>query len=751
MKNHRPNHRHVFVRSALSVGIAAALLGGTPAFAESTSARRDAPPKTLEEVLVTSQRRSEDIQQVPISIVARSGEDLDRQGVSNAAGLQSIVPSLSIQPQTSGNTFVNIRGVGLQQSNPTASNGIAWYVDNVYIPLYNNEVDAFYDVSDVEVLRGPQGTLVGSNANGGAIFINSVQPSFDKVKGFVRQQFGSFDDNRTEAAINLPLSDMFAARVAVIRETQDSFTNNIGEQPPNGAIITTNNQPGNVDYNSARFLLTFKPSDSFYATLRYESYSSKNDGPALKPNMAEYPQNPHFNPDAYDPVAASMQKNAFKIDYDTVQYYHVDGKRTGLNAVWNITDALELKSVTGYVEGGERDLVDIDASSASSNQTLLRKTNWRSFTQEFDLLSTSDSPLQWVMGVYYSNASVPLALTFSNPTNPPPINNISIITNSLHTNEAVFGSATYSFSPQWSATLGARYSHDELPFKEKLCTGFLQACGDYQTDDNKWTGTGKLNFQATPDTLFYASIASGYKSGGVNLHNSVPSFGISFDPPPFEPETNVVEELGVKTTMFDNHLRLSADVYNSDYKHYQIQQFLGGNPYTQGPGKAKIYGAEAEASAVFGALRFDLGGSYMNATVSEDFSYVQSGGAPLTVTSGTEMPYSPKSQFTAGVQYDFFVGEGTLTPMLQFQYVASQYVLITHEAQPQPDTQMKSHNTLDFRLTYTAPEHWSVQGYVTNLTDREYVASISASPQPAANGLLTGAPRQVGVKLGYEF
>src|ERR1700683_3720020 len=206
----------------------------------------------LQEVVVTAQRRSENLQRVPISAVARSGDELVTEGVYNSPSLPNLAPSLSIQPSTTGATFVNIRGVGLQQTNPASSNGVAFYLDGVYEPNYSNGVDTFYDIGDVEVLRGPQGTLVGSNADGGAIFINSVKPSFDSVKGYVEQTVGRFADYRTEGAVNLPLSDMFAARVSVVRETQNSFTDNVGAQPPTGIIPANNNQPGNVDYSEAQ-------------------------------------------------------------------------------------------------------------------------------------------------------------------------------------------------------------------------------------------------------------------------------------------------------------------------------------------------------------------------------------------------------------------------------------------------------------------------------------------------------------------
>ncbi len=713
-----------------------------------------APPDTqsgasqeLQEVVVTAQRRSENLQQVAISAVARSGDELVTEGVYNSQNLPNLTPSLSIQPSTTGATFVNIRGVGLQQTNPASSNGVAFYLDGVYEPNYSNGVDTFYDIGDVEVLRGPQGTLVGSNADGGAIFINSVLPSFDKVKGYVEQTIAQYADYRTEGAVNLPLSDMFAARIAFVRETQNSFTNNVGAQPPTGLIPPNNNQPGNVDYSEARIQLSFKPSDSFVSTLRFEPYSSSNDGPASKPDMANFTaaKNPEFNTAAYDPYATSIQNRPYTIDYNAAQYFSVQGSRTALTSVWNITDRIELKSVTGYSSAHEKDFEDIDQSSAPGNFTQTRTNYYHTATQEFDLLSTSNDPLQWVLGAYYLDSSDPLRLTFNDP---PPLPSVSLDLVSKHRTEAVFGSATYKLTDQWSASLGARYSADQLPFDEMLCTGFPQPCGSYNTSDTETTWSAKLNYQITPDTLVYLSGASGYKAGGVNLQIA----DIGFTPPAFKPETNVVEEIGIKTTVLDHHLRLDIDGYNSNYDNYQIQQFLGGLPYTQGPGKSRIYGAEAEAIGVFDALRFDAGFSYMHATVSQDFVYAQNFGPPVTVASGTSLPYAPRYMLNVGVQYTIALpAGGSLTPRLQYQYQDSQYDIITHAALPQPDQVLPSHSTLDAHLTYAMADRWSIEGYMTNLTNRIYVATIQLSPQPTANGLLYGPPRQYGARLTYRF
>jgi iron complex outermembrane receptor protein len=697
---------------------------------------------TVGEVVITAERREENLQNVPVAATARSGDQLRVAGVNGVGQLQNISPGLSIQPPVTSETFINIRGVGIQQTNPASSNGVAVYVDGVYIPSLIDTVDAFYDLQDVEVLRGPQGTLVGSNADGGAILINSAQPRFDSVSGYIQQTIGNFSNYRTEGGINLPINSMFAARVGFVYETRDSFTTNIGAQPAKGAIPANQNQPGNVDFEAVRLQLAFHPVDNFDATFRFEPYESRTDGFAVKPDMASYPA--ASSPAGFDPAAAKLQNQPFTIDYDFPQFYNISGQRTSLLANWEITPDIKLRSVTGYQTGSESDQTDIDASSAPGNYREVRKATFNTFTQELNLISTYQGPFQWVVGGYYLDESDPLVLTFLNP---PPGPSISLNVAPKHENEAVFASGTYKFTDQWSLTLGGRYSHDSQPFRENLCTGFPQPCGNFGTSDSEFTWSGKLNFQVTPDTLVYFSGSSGYKAGGTNLQ--IPDIG--FTPPPFQPETNVVEELGVKTTVLDKHLRIDGDIFDSQYSHYQLQEFAGGLPNTQGPGNASIYGAELELNGRFDDFYFDFGGSYLHGTTTGSFKYLSGTGQIDTISAGTAIPYAPDWIVNIDAGYDFHVWNGLLTPELRYQYQDTQFITIVHQVAPAADQAIPTHGTLDFRLRYTAPEHWAIEGYVTNLTNSTYIADVYQSPQPVANDLAYGPPRQFGMRLSYKF
>lgn len=721
-----------------------------PSAASASSGERTArAPYILQTVTVTAERRTENLQETALSATVRSGDQLKEAAVYTLQDLQSQTPSLSIQPPVSSETYINIRGVGIQQTSPVSSNGVAFYVDGVYVPSLIDTVDTFYDIANVEVLRGPQGTLVGSNADGGAIFVNSVKPSFDRIKGYVQQTFGNYGDYRTEGAINLPVFASVAARIAFVHETRDSFTTNIGAtatSPVGPTYPPAQNQPGNVDFTATRLQVAYRPNDDLLITARFEPYESRTDGLAVKPyEPAALPLGEYFGKTPspfYDPWAASHQQDAFLIDYDVPQYYIIQGDRTSVTAAWKTKWGFEVKDVMSRQVGHESDLTDSDDSSAPGNEYLTRRATFRDYTEELDLISTRPGAFQWVAGLYYLNTTGPLALKFTGPTT----NAISLI--SYHRNYAVFASGTYQFTPEWSLTIGGRYSYDTLP-RTEVSVGPVRD-KTYTTTDSEPIGSAKVKWQASSETLVYASVATGYKAGGDNL--DLPKFVA----PPYKPETNIVEELGLKTEVLGKRVRLNADIFNSQYRNFQIQETLTKPvtaPNTQNVALAKIWGAEAEADGILNSLRWNLGVSYLKGATSGAFNYVGPTALTYEIPSGTTVPFAPKWMLTAGLQYAISAGDGTITPRIQYRFQAAQAVTIAHDIYPLSlGTTIPGHGTADLMLTYSAPMHWQVQAYLMNLSNREYIASV----QPSATAgmvpqLAYGAPRQYGVRLSYAF
>src|ERR1700734_3723230 len=221
-------------RGAISAAILTASLpvGAIAQSTQGAGAGNSQGPEALTEIVITAERRTENLDQVAIAASVIQGADLGSRGVLNLDDLGSLAPSLNVQNQQA-ESYVNIRGVGLQSINPTTSSGAANYSDGFFIPHETAIKDAYYDVGQIEVLRGPQGTLVGQNSTGGAILVNSVRPSFEHVTGFVEQTFGDYSLTQTQSAVNVPVTDHFAIRASTDIYRRDSFyaAINIGNAP----------------------------------------------------------------------------------------------------------------------------------------------------------------------------------------------------------------------------------------------------------------------------------------------------------------------------------------------------------------------------------------------------------------------------------------------------------------------------------------------------------------------------------------
>ena len=255
---------------AVTASILAAVAAGQPAHGQSSKSTTSGG---LQEIIVTAERRSENLQTTPIAMSALSGNDIAQQGVRDQTYLQFATPALSMT-QVGFTENVNIRGIGINLQSPVVVSGVALYRDGLFYPGNIMADEPYYDVKDVEVLRGPQGTFVGQNSTGGALLITSNSPSFDGDHANFEMQTGNYEDIQFRGAINFPLNDVWAARVAFNHESRNSFFNDVHSR-----LI----QPGKVDQSNLRFSLLFKPSESFSALWKSEYNTNSTDGYAQRP------------------------------------------------------------------------------------------------------------------------------------------------------------------------------------------------------------------------------------------------------------------------------------------------------------------------------------------------------------------------------------------------------------------------------------------------------------------------------------
>lgn len=724
--------------------IIAALLCGTamPAWSQETPDNAQGESSGgLQEIVVTAERREQNLQDVPISATVLSAADLSQKGVTNLNDIQQVAPSIAINT-FNRSTFINIRGVGIAQSAPTSNPGVAYYIDGQLIPHEQFIGQSFYDIGSIEVLRGPQGTLTGQNSTGGAIYVRTPAPDFDEISGYVDQTFGSYDWQRTVGALNVPISDNVAIRVGGVRDKRDSFVENIG---PSGS------QPGNSELLAGRFNLAAKSSDDrIQVNLRFDYFDSDSDNNAVK--------------NRFDLVTSAPRV----IEEDGRSYQNQDGYRLSGEVRFPVFDTVDFRGLVAWQDVQTYDQADGDrtatarpvAPPAPTNAANTRlfpgrvsrvSTEFDTFIAEANLISTGDGPFNWVLGGFLLDETVAVLSQRDNRNTTDFVASTSTFqTEAQNISKSLFGQVNYFVTEQLELLGGARYSKDKQIYNRIIPAGPVpvgQSTIGVQTSA-EWTGKVGVNYHMADDTLLYINASKGYKAGGVNLTIGVPNF---------EPETNLVYEAGFKTTLFDRHLRVNGDVFMSDYKDIQLSSLSGGLPTTQNAASGESWGAELEVTGKFGGLGFNFGLGYLDAKFAGDACITDTNsagtdvGCPTNlrfVPKGRVLPFSPEWTLNAGAQYDLDLGNNlTLTPRVQWSHLSSQVATPF----PSVNTTVPGRDVFDARLTLDIDDQFKIEGFVNNFTNKLYIASQIQNSSSADGGIIYGAPRTWGIRAIVKF
>jgi iron complex outermembrane receptor protein len=710
---------------------------------------------TLEEIVITAQRRSEDSQKVPIAVTALQGADLDGKAVTSVADLQYATPSLSIGDSGLTNS-VNIRGIGLASGNPNVGNGVATYVDGLFQPPIVS-TNQFYDIADIEVLRGPQGTLVGSNSTGGAIFINSQNPKIGENGGYLRVGAGNYGEVETDGAINLPVSDILAFRAAGEYMSRDSFYTSIGP---------LHTDAGSLDEKSGRLSMLFKPGE-FQALAKIEYTERNTGGYAASPEPGTQ----------YAPFAPA---NPFQLAYDSPTENHERGLISSLELRDELSNGITLRSLTGYQDKNIHNLDDYDGTAentpANPQLTYDQYVREREWTEEINILSPKGGSYDWVVGAYGQRNKIDVNINETGATGPGGPT-LFIFVPQNKTTTGWFGQLNFKLAPQWELQTGLRYSNFKVDgggFVALRLPSFVcgtpgapppapfNGCQVGSTGGNEQDGrvTGKVALNYTLDdlNLLYAFVARGYKSGGFNTPTAN-----------FAPETVMDYELGWKSTLLDGHVRTQLGGFYYQYHNFQFQELdiaNGVNGIDNLP-TATIDGIEATVQAHLGSWGADAGLAYVHSKQPSPEPFVNTHLLPSNATgeqcapgqttgcfdytpylqTGSSGPnlYSPEWTFNGGLEYRANLADRvTLTPRVNYAYVSGQFTSLTYS---EVTDYLPAHGLLSALLTLNMRD-WEVQLYGSNLTDKLY-----RSGQGLNNGnyYFYGAPRQYGVRLQYRF
>jgi iron complex outermembrane receptor protein len=714
----------------VSVSIGALIWGGSALAADPASSQSGASSSTVGEVVVTAERRTVNLQKAPVAATVLSGADLVKKGVISVDQLQFISPDLTVTDFGQGNLF-NIRGIGRSNGDSNVQSGVVTYRDGVATFPGYFQSEPYYDIANVEILRGPQGTFAGQNATGGAIFITEANPSLSAgYHGYLQAQYGNYNDIGVQGAVNIPISDTLALRVAEDTEYRDSFYtitgNHIGD-------------PGKLAENNARVSLLWQPTSHFTLTLKADSVDVSNGGyPADRINSTE---------------------NLFHIGNNAYNEARDVSGRVVLNMAYTFDNGMVLRSISGYQKGSTTVALDLDGTDAATpagNETGRDRGDEDIYSEEVNLISPDTGPLSWILGAYYQyDLTTILAGTFYTlqPIGGGFAERITLNGNNPEENKAVFGQVSYKITPALQLQVGLRYVDftqrndiaagvDEETYPDPVFVLPLLALSQHQSEeDSKLTGKIGLNWTLDRDNFLFAFVATGHKGGGINTPNID---GLS--PTAFKPEDVTDYELGWKSTLADGHLRTQLDGFYSEYTNFQVNIQDPSVPNIAElynvTSPTKIYGVEGSAQAVFGALSFDAGASYLHSEVGA-FTATDPNTLATVNLTGRPTSYAPAFTANIGGQYVFHLADDvTLTPRVDYSHTDADWATLFEDTAL--GDRLPARNIVNAQVNV---EHdgWLLTAYSTNLSNQEYIAAVSYPLRYA------GPPRQYGIRLRKSF
>jgi iron complex outermembrane receptor protein len=719
--------------------------GGAAMAAEpaAAAAAASANTSTVGELVVTAEHRATNLQTTAVAATVMTGADLQARGVTAEDQIQFATPSANLENSGQSNNL-NIRGIGKSETASTTVVGVIIYRDGVATFPGFFQDEPFYDISSIEVLRGPQGTFQGQNATGGALIVNTNSPNFGGLHGYLQGQYGNYNDAQLRGGVNIPITDTLAARVAFNDEYHDSFAKITG--PYTGS-------PGRLKESNTRISLLWQPTSALKVSFKNEYSYIDQGGYIASPQIA--------TTDLF-----TIGNNAHNLQTDQIF-------RSVLAADYTLNNGIDIRSITGFQHARGAVKIDLDGANGTAlgdTATFQDRASEDIFSQEVNVISPDSGFVRWIGGLYYQNDAthIPHDGGFTDTLVPGVVFG-TLAANYSRETMAAFGQASVNWSNGVQIQGGLRYSHTREPSDVTsivvdpffgLIPGLPAPAGSRQIQvDSESAVTGKLAVNWTVDdhNFLYAFVATGNKPGGANATALVAL------PPHIKPETVTDYEVGWKATLFDGHVRSQLGGYYDRYDNFQVSidspTVANTSLILNVPTTTVNYGVEFSGDAVYGALKLNFSASYLHSSIGRFFAVdprlaalvpaagcnTASGPGSIICSDLSGRPLSDAPSWTAniGAQYDFSLSENaTLTPRIDFGYVSSEWATL-FENTSQNDL-LDARRILNAQLTY-ARGTWTLTAYSTNLGDQHYVS------QTNSNLRFPGAPRQYGVRLEKTF
>ena len=728
----------------------------TPSFAEEEM-------MMLEEITVTAQRRSENLQAVPVAVTALSASSIEKADIHTPDDIATRIPSMTFSPFAPGQSVVSLRGISSNDDGAGTENSVAVFLDDVYLGRISNMAFEMFDVERIEVLRGPQGTLYGKNAIGGAINVVSSKPGQDfhaKVKATV----GNYDRQDFQGVVSGPLSDSLAAKVSFSSRQRDGWVEN----------LVTGNKLKDENVQSVRGQLLWT-GENTEVTLSADTMDMNQT------DMARIPTRDGLAPleFLFDLAGGDYKHSANPQD----GFARKDATGVSLKIEHDFGDAGTLTSVSAYRDSAndwEMDSVGVPQINIVDEIHDYTKQ----YSQEFRFAGPINDSADFVAGLFYMNENTDRQETFRY------VHEVDDRVNALDAADdaddigsyrqdnttdsfAAFAHVNYNVSEKLKLGVGLRYTYEEKSIDNwasnfggtGLNGGGFIIYTNYGTDiENKIGGIAAseswsdlspkitLDYQVNDDVLLYASVSKGFKSGGFG---AAPESAAAAQIP-LEPETAWNYEIGSKSDLFDGTLRLNLAAYYTDYTDLQFQRFGSlldatdgafGVFRTRNAGNAEIYGVEAEFTWVpVESLYISGNYSYMHTEAEFNFDpyYIT---APATPDIRTKpLTRAPEHRFYIAADYSHDVSwGGQMSYHIDYRYTGEQRGDVVSDLTLQP-----SWGVSDANVSWTSEdEQWEVSLWGKNIFDEEYISHIYiVGPGDVA---VYGDPAMYGASVTWRF
>jgi len=747
--------------SSLSVLLVLPFAAGTGWVANAADGAADQEAtNTLQEVVVTAQKREEKLHDVPMGVTAITSEELDKQRILDFEDLQSKVPGLSMQTIQPGQTRLALRGQNVGGDGST----ITTYVDDTPFGSSNALVNGAlltgdfdtWDLQRIEVLRGPQGTLYGAGSEGGLLKYVTNLPDPSKFASAI--EAGGEDIAHGEAAgsikgmVNLPIAAQAAFRMSGYYQELPGYIDDpsLGEKDINHGYR-----------EGLRASLLWAPTDNFSVRLSalgenlHTHATPYVDVVGAAGNFTAPPAN------QLKPIAGDYEQQRF-IDEPSLFKYRIYSLRLDWNLGWGTAT-----SITSYGSTDQHQLVDGTSIQAAPGFTYgdlassvtmqptgvaeIADDNVKKWTEEVRLASSGARKLEWQVGAFFTREASSLDQTLPTFFIPsqmdsglPALENVAL--DALYREYSAFGQLTYHFNPQFDLALGLRWSENKQSADEML-SGLLVPTETFTGDStgNDFTYSIAPRWHVTDNTMAYARVATGYRPGGPN---ALPpnTTGV---PATYESDSTVNYELGTRSNVLDNRLSIDVAAFLVDWHRIQLLEEVGGFGINTNGGTARSKGLEwtLGATPVTG-LTFTLTGAYVDAYLTEDA--LGAGGH-----EGDQLPYVPKWSTSLDGAYTWHAfGNFSAFTGATWSYIGSRFNdfgLVPNSTVPSARGELPSYNTVNLRAGLNDPR-WSFELYVKNVGDERGIVYYANQGAPNLGGSIAlSQPRTVGATLSARF